>query len=89
MYVGVINMFNVIFGIVILIVFGGYFIEDIVLYIVDFFNYYMNFNIVIYYVVFFVLGFLRFLVVIYFKKNVKEFGVKSFKNVIKSKIKRV
>lgn len=46
------------------------------------------FDITTYHVAFFVSGFLRFLSVIYLKKNVKEPGAKSLKNVIKSKIKR-
>lgn len=47
----------------------------------------MHLDIATYHVAFFVSGFLRFLSVIYLKKNVKEPGAKSLKNVIKSKIK--
>lgn len=88
MYVGVINMFNAIFGSAIPIILGGYLIEDIAPYVVTFFKNYMHFDITTYHVAFFVSGFLRFLSVIYLKKNVKEPGAKSLKNVIKSKIKR-
>jgi len=89
MYVGVINMFNAIFGTAIPIILGGYLIEDIAPHVVAFAKNYMHLNIATYHVAFFLSGFLRFLAVIYLKKNVKEPGAMSLKSVIKSKIKRV
>ncbi|ABP67702.1 major facilitator superfamily MFS_1 [Caldicellulosiruptor saccharolyticus DSM 8903] len=87
MYVAVINLFNAIFGSAIPIILGGYFIEDIAPVVVAFLKNHIGINVATYHVAFFTSGLIRFLAVIYLKKNVKEPGAKSLKNVIINKIK--
>ncbi|AZT90150.1 MFS transporter [Caldicellulosiruptor changbaiensis] len=87
MYVAVINLFNAIFGSAIPIILGGYLIEDIAPVVVAFLKNYIRINVATYHVAFFTSGLIRFLAVIYLKKNVKEPGAKSLKNVIINKIK--
>jgi len=87
MYVAVINLFNAIFGSAIPIILGGYLIEDIAPLVVAFLKNHIGINVVTYHIAFFTSGLIRFLAVIYLKKNVKEPGAKSLKKVIIKKIK--